>query len=324
MLDHTAFPLVIDLILYHAAPNTLAAFSATCKAYRDKLRHQLRHVSLATEGYLCPVNPGTLTPPALPMVPGLVDALDVAQSTLHAPAIRAALDAGIADDFDLRYLRRIGAPTSAGVNFHLATHADTLVHFLDLDEWDFPLLDTGYAVVDMDLGMSRTRHVIHLRWCDDRPLVPGDPRALGLVTFNFACLDEGYEYVFVLHPYSTTGQAHPHSARALLLSILWAAIHDDMGPEFEASITIVGLEATDLSALEVEGSVERVDDGVPDMFRPFAATFEYYIDETDADDEESNLDIFRRSTRYFTMEDWRAKLDDEDRELIAEWVEATP
>lgn len=327
MLDHTAFPSLIDRILYHSSPPTLAAFSATCTTYRAKLAQQLRHVSLAPDGggaYLYPVNPGIFTPRALPLVPALVHALDVPQSALDTPAIRALLDTGITDAFDLRYLRRIGAPTSQGVNFRLSTHADTLVHFLDLDDWAFPLVDTGYVVSDMDLGMSRARHVIHLRWCDDAPLVPGDPRALGLVRFNIACLDEGYEYVFVFHPYSSTGKPHPHSARALLLSILWEAIHDELGPEFEASFTIVGVEATDLSALEVEGSVERVDDDVPDLFRPFAATFEYYVDETDADDEESNLDIFRRSTRYLTMEDWRAELDDEDRQMIAEWVEVAP
>ncbi|KAL1412293.1 hypothetical protein Q8F55_000037 [Vanrija albida] len=322
LLDHTAFPGIIDRILFHSTPSTVLAFSNTCRLYRRRLVSQLRHVSVDTDAdtgrpCLLPVGTRHLVPRALPFVPIYVRILDVEQRVLESPTMRTVLSRASAhEDFDLEMLRRIGTPTPAAVNIGLSGDADTAVHFINLDEWNFPVHERLRDAV-IHVGQSLKRQVLHLRWCDDYPLALGDPRALSFTTFIYGFQTRKYEYVFVLQPWTTAGKPSPISAFELLLNVLWEAIHR-LCPY--TTLTVVGLEATDLEGLKVKkGGVGEVNERVPAQFRKFATFLEDYIIEEDP----SGLRVkaLRRSARYLTVEDWRAELPAQDVGLIGEWVE---
>ncbi|KAL1412292.1 hypothetical protein Q8F55_000036 [Vanrija albida] len=326
-LDHTAFPFIIDLVLSHCTPDTLLAFSSTCLRYRVRLADQLHHSALDTDGGVACLRPvGLASAPALPVVPALVRVLDIHQSKLGFPEVTDALAVGPqGGSFEVDLLRRIGTPTPAGVNLGIEHFADTLVQYINVEDWDFPIPFEGFNNVHVELGTSRTRHILHLRWCDDTPLAQGEAHALAFASFNFEHSSfnfehsDEHEYVFVLHPWATGHRPSASSARALLLNIIWDEIHL-MSDRFAARLTFVGVEATDLDVGSL-GDVEAVDERVPDLFRPFAASLEYYIDDEDYGPAEKNVAALRRVTRYLTMEEWRAELDDDEVRLVGEWVE---
>jgi len=47
VIDHTAFPHIIDAILDNAALQTLLVFRGTCTAYRDRIERDLEHITIA-------------------------------------------------------------------------------------------------------------------------------------------------------------------------------------------------------------------------------------------------------------------------------------
>lgn len=319
MLDHTSYPSIITTILSHADVPTLVAFSSTSRSYRTSITAQLlHHVTLRAEDGQASFRAGDGT--RVPYLPGLVHILDL-DGDSFAPAIPPApgittLPRPLRDALTaLRLVRRRGTATQDVNDPYKFESVPAVVDFLDLDD-NVQIT----AVGDYDLGLCLERHVLHLRWDDDSPVDDDDGRLIHDTGFMFH-QQEAFDYVLVVGGH-TSSRRPPTlvSALEVLRIVLSGLGESSLEPDAEMRITIVGLESTDMVLPHPVGVPDDLD--VPERWKQAAAYLETAVGSIhDYEYEEPSSELFRRMVRYLTLEEWRARLSEEERELMGHWAE---
>ncbi|KAL1412332.1 hypothetical protein Q8F55_000076 [Vanrija albida] len=194
VIDHTAYPHIIDAVIASATIPALARLRATSREFRDRINPLLFHHVVLCErsngprrkkelGFTTPghiVFPGAGTEPRLPFAPAAVQILDVVTPPKPVPPAK------VVDQFTgLKTLRRMNqAVTTAGSNIFRpkATAVDLLtLHFP-------PGEDT---TVRLPPGIER--YILHLKWDE------ADQHALWTV-INLKNTLRIIDWVLVLHP----------------------------------------------------------------------------------------------------------------------------
>lgn len=175
-IDHTAYPTIIDGILQHANMTTRLAFSATSKAYRDKLCPVLGHVALhrnTRTNRMGFTSPDGMSPARYDHSAVIV--LDLTASTWNT-LVLAPYDEGWVDEESrevfpqLAMLRRPPPSPTAPIDDHInkiyvSGRLYPQVDFVDLDaipRWWYD--DAGTPVLPMYNPVRR--YALHLRWDD--------------------------------------------------------------------------------------------------------------------------------------------------------------
>ncbi|KAL1412281.1 hypothetical protein Q8F55_000025 [Vanrija albida] len=149
VLDHTAYPSIIDLIIEVAPLASLYALRTTSKTIRDRVhRHVLAHVELDylegatqyTGGELCLITAGTAFTPTpthrLTFLPALVRTADQTEETPY-PRLKINPYAAFTH---LRTLRRLGSAVWAD-DASLFAQVHTLVDFIDMASYRREAID---------------------------------------------------------------------------------------------------------------------------------------------------------------------------------------
>ncbi|KAL1412285.1 hypothetical protein Q8F55_000029 [Vanrija albida] len=305
VLDHTAYPDIVDAVIAFADERSLVALRTASRAFRDRvdallLPHVAIDLTHVPDIHLVSASTGA----RLPFCPGKVSCADV-----HASPLPGA-GAQLQPFTSVRTLRRVGSGVTSDLDLDVP-QVTTLVDYYDLHEvravMDGPLPSLEYYPFS---GLQR--YVLHLR-------VDAGSRPVGHMHELFPRgrhpdeqFPEFSEVIIVLHvppaPSITTVHATLVAAGALVVD----AVH-----RLEAgtrSLTIVGFD--ELAALQLppgdedHDERERFDDMleiIGNMQSAVAADEPIFHTEPEP------------STRFIGMEAWLAELG-EKRELEGEWV----
>ncbi|KAL1412283.1 hypothetical protein Q8F55_000027 [Vanrija albida] len=135
MIDHTAYPSIVDDVLAYTGVPALLAFRATSRAYKAQIDRQLwSHAVLVTRATRSGASRLALLSAALPdepipYLPHLVHTLDIATSVEPTPAQKEAFTA-------LRVVRRFGSGMHLATQLPSSWRAHTAVDLLTPDEAD--------------------------------------------------------------------------------------------------------------------------------------------------------------------------------------------
>lgn len=235
-IDHEGFPHIIKLILSYATLGTRAAFSATCKQYREDIGDTLRHVRLRYDGTAALPGFADSSNSPVPCIPSLVSVIDL-YGYFWNYAERKRIRRAFKSQFtNLQAIRRF--PTSEEPSSSLGTrtlarlgNVPTIVDYLDVD-----ILPKWWRKKSqLDLNACLTRHILHLRWCnDDEPRFP---------SIRFLVGSRNLERVMVLWPHAEKRSKAARSRLTCETFLYNAALLN--GPK---RLTIVGPESLRSSA----------------------------------------------------------------------------
>ncbi|KAL1412291.1 hypothetical protein Q8F55_000035 [Vanrija albida] len=296
MIDHNAYPHIIECILGYSSLDTLVAFRSTSRRFRDQITAQLlSHAVLRrfpdrdnAYGFRLPPT-STLAPEyKLPFVPEYVRTLDlVAFAYAHCgQPVLDKPDSDLVDRFELHTLRRLGNTAQApGSNCFPNVH--TVVDYVDMS------VLSGYEDPEIDLPLRAQRHIVHFTW-DPSKNILNSMHVFGAVnqyprqhtghTREIPCRSDVREFVVVLWPAGQTTPADNLRGQARAVPLLsgptpramdWSVIRMSparrLRPLFElvyqlvpslaagATLTVVGVERCPpchLSGVEGRGGAE--------------------------------------------------------------------
>lgn len=226
-IDHTSHPFIIDTILSYCDPAALLAFCSTSHQYRRKLAAWLDHSSFYREEDKKHrlTSRARCSPGALPFVPALVTVLDLNDECWSRRATLFTWKDTTAPAFtSLHIIRRLGfavvlveededMPAVPGRGLPPAA---TTVYYINLD-WASLAHSTPVLVVEAPIRQL----IVHLRWCDDEPFDRDSQRALcAEEIFNLVEAREDLEVVFIIWPFTTSGDQPGYTSAAALISNL--------------------------------------------------------------------------------------------------------
>lgn len=344
MLDHTAYPDLIDTIVSNCTPETILAFCSTSKQYRKKLATWLSHSSFYREGNTNHRLTSKLpsAPASLPFVPALVEVLDMDDDACwsrHAN-LHAARDPTLSAFTSLRTIRRMDVST---------LNNDDCTCFGDTS-WRLPRPTTDVDFIQVDtlpsydrcpmirMGPATERYVLHIRWRNDNSFrLPGyhmsidkshvPPLDVTIVLWSPG-LPGSVECAamlvsWILHRFGSRWEDQIGWRRAKQLG--WQRVHEpgwtqedlvgwrwEHRGHFDISLTIVGVEALGLESSEMD-----VDDEHTTQVQKFVGFVMDHLDQ----DLDSTLPYARsllEDAKFKTVDQWHASLGN-DMVTLGHW-----
>lgn len=311
-IDHTAYPLIVDLVLWYASPQVLLAFRLTSKAFQRRVDAPFAHVLLKPraapkKGSLrdtaSPVTLSTASSPPrpLPWFPFAIGVLDHwTDRGLHRRRLEHAPSLHTLRRFDNAILIDTVGVEKLGL---------TLVDFIDVTQWEW------LASINLPTPTGTTRSIMHLKYDFSMENV----LFTQLQVTNSNSWAHGPEFVFVLWPTDDPVEDEPAAGR---LEFLYSAILSSLAgwDGEEISITVVGMEDAHENEHR-EADPDALWDHIP---REMA-----YVWEDDDGDYDGTYCMAavsdpllntaaRRATRFLTREEWWKELGDK-REIEGVW-----
>ncbi|WOO81718.1 uncharacterized protein LOC62_04G005238 [Vanrija pseudolonga] len=282
VLDHTAFPLLIDYIIGYADMDSLLAWRGTSRMYRDRINRLvfkhvvIPHIEPVGKGYAMTLGmipeASARVPPlslnrSLPFAPAGVTILDI-------PRVHQSVTLSVAQELrdisakvvnferftNLHTLRRSGGRvTERGSNF--VQTVTTVVDFPDQDLWE----EKNKAIVYLPHHVRR--YVLHLKWANKFN-----------TTIEFKSTRRIRDWVLVLHhaPCKGSTPGVPPDLERVIRQM--ARVFKS---NRSSTVTFVGAERINprhfgapgaknpaVSADRFKAAVERVWEDLPDEFRP--------------------------------------------------------
>ncbi|WOO81744.1 uncharacterized protein LOC62_04G005265 [Vanrija pseudolonga] len=152
IIDHTAYPSILDDVLAHSSVSALLSFRATASAYKSRVDTQLfTHAVLVTRATATGVQLAlrSASGAELPYLPHLVHILDIATTLEPTSAQKAEFTS-------LRTVRRFGSGMHLAAEIPSSWRAPTAVDFLTVDE------ATGGAAGVLCAPGECSRYVAHV------------------------------------------------------------------------------------------------------------------------------------------------------------------
>lgn len=318
ILDHTAYPPIIDAILSHSSPDTLLAFTSTGKEYRAKLAVWLSHSTFTGDrnvGHLVSNLPSA--PSSLPLVPSLVRILDIDNNTCWLEQGRkpyAPQDPTLAALTSLRTLRRLaGAAVTREVCYCVRDEWEWDVCDCLLSHFELPPAHTVVDFLEPDCppnpGVERhlclradtDRHIIHVGWGEDDDAGPESLPARHYL-WSEKIDTSHFEVVIVLRPPSPGNRAATDRHALLVRNIVDELVGKWSAGHLRFALTIVGIEALDLASPASDPDARRSE---------FAHLAHRRLSERAEHDITWCLRVLNERATFLALDEWRASLGDE-------------
>lgn len=329
MLDHTAYPYIIDNILGYASPDTLLAFCSTSKHYRKKLAKWLSHATIHRNSYSSTSYFMSRVTPILqdlPFVPSSVQVLDVSDECRCSDSdLYFGSDEGDPAFPQLRVLRRMYSGIcdtelcdSRGGDSDVPAF-DTVIDFIDFDYHQDRSHEPWITWITLDAKTSR--YIVHLATSNHVTI----EEVAENLTLHVRSPDKSLNVIIVLWPHDEDrGDPLPRTAIIMVGTIL-----DQVSQCFSSTrhcsstttITVVGGEAfgfsQDVTPPEHQDASHTSATAPKQSFRAQLHDRLYEFVTPVALDTAHTL--LNDHTTFLTLDEWHSSLGEAEAVLGEEW-----